>query len=149
MSLNPLPHFFAGEFSHGMDTKGRLTIPSDWRLTESDSFYFMPDSTDRFLRAMRPDEFAKAVQNPPEILASLAEQMEFQRYFCSRAHLLTADKQGRLVLPENLRTNYGMNGEIKLVGAFTSFEVWNKELWEQTKVARNDAFRRIAGARGL
>jgi MraZ protein len=150
MSPNPAPtKFFAGEFSHGMDGKGRLTIPVSWRLSDADSFYFFPDSSDRFLRAMRPAEFALAAQNHPDAQASPADQMEFQRYFCSRAHELTADKQGRLVLPEALRAGYGVQGEIMLVGTFNSFEVWNKELWEETKRDKKSVFQRIAAARGL
>lgn len=150
MSLNPAPTmFFAGEYSHGMDGKGRLTIPSPWRQSDADAFYFFPDSKDRFLCAMRPADFALAAQNPPDAPASRAEQMEFQRLFCSRAHLVTADKQGRLVLPEALRNGYGMQGEIMLIGAFGSFEVWNKQLWEETKREKKDSFQRIAAARGL
>ena len=131
-----------------MDGKGRLTIPSQWRQTEADQFYFMPDSSDRYLRAMRPEEFAKAARNPDKEAASPAAQHEFLRWFCARAHLVTADKQGRLVLPEALRSGYGMGGEVVLVGSFDWFEVWNKELFEAERQERLPIFRDEAKGRG-
>ena len=36
---NEATTFFVGEFTHALDSKGRLTIPSKWRIPGGDNTY--------------------------------------------------------------------------------------------------------------
>lgn len=151
MSPEQLPTvIYAGEFSHGIDPKGRLTIPSDWRTEPGpDQFYLLPDSNEQFLFAMTPAVFAGLAKPPADRPSTQADQMAFQRYFYSRAHRVEADKQGRLVLPEIFRSRYDLKGEVILLGAFDRFEIWNSARWENNKLEQAGNFKRMAELRGV
>jgi MraZ protein len=146
---NPLPEF-SGEFCHGLDPKNRITIPSRWRRTEAEEFFLMPDRTNKFLRAMPPGPFravADKIAADPGV--SAAERAVFMRHFYSRSQHASTDKQGRLLLPDELCTKLNLHGEVILVGVHEGFEVWNKETWKSTQESEASIFERIAGIAGL
>ena len=49
----------------------------------------------------------------------------FFRQLHARAQHGAADRQGRLVLPEELCQRVGLKGEVALVGGRGRFEIWN------------------------
>ncbi len=146
---NSIPTF-SGEFRHGIDPKGRVTIPSAWRKSDADEFYLMIDRTNSFLRAMPPERFravAEKVAGEPGVTTK--DRTVFLRHFYSRAIHVIADKQGRLVLPEPARKQLGLAEEAVLVGAFDTFELWNKARWEATQQSESTTFDRVAELAGL
>ncbi|MBW1672705.1 MAG: division/cell wall cluster transcriptional repressor MraZ [Deltaproteobacteria bacterium] len=52
------------------------------------------------------------------------------RYFISGA-IECPLKQGRILIPSNLRELAGLNKEVVLVGHLTRFEIWDKTEWEE------------------
>src|SRR5437870_2398536 len=109
--------FYAGEFRHAIDEKNRITIPSRWRRKSAEEFILLPDSQNQFLLVMSPEEFAR-MSAAAESDASVAarERRVFLRQLHSRAQHGLADKQGRLVLPEEPCRKIGLKGEVALVG---------------------------------
>ncbi len=141
---------FSGEFCHGVDPKGRVTIPASWRKSDADEFYLMVDRSNSFVRAMSPERFravAEKIEKDPAVTPK--DRTVFLRHFYSRAMNQTADKQGRLLLPENARKQVGLAEEVVLVGAFDTFEVWNKARWEATQQTEAGTFERVAEIAGL
>ena len=55
----------------------------------------------------------------------------FARFFIAGARTLECDKQGRFLVPANLRTyaNIGLKQDVILTGADARIEVWDKEKW--------------------
>jgi MraZ protein len=149
IAQNP-PPIFSGEFCHALDPKNRVTIPAKWRSSEADEFYVRADSSGRFLRVMPPEQFRavgdKLNANPS---VSPKERAEFLRRFYSGSQQVVADKQGRMLVPEELGKALGLAGEAVLVGAFETFEIWNPETWEATKRAGEENYERVAELIGL
>lgn len=146
---NPAP-IFSGEFCHTLDPKNRVTIPSKWRAGEADEFYVRADSSGLFLRVMPPDQFravGEKLNGNPAI--SPKERAEFLRRFYSGSQQVVADKQGRVLVPEELGRPVGLSGEVVLVGAFETFEIWNPETWEATKRSSEASYERVAELIGL
>jgi MraZ protein len=141
---------FFGESKHVLDGKNRVTIPSKWRHTEADEFYLVPDSNNTCLRAMPPEEFNsigdKAAQLPN---MTPKEHRTFLRHFYSRSQHVVADKQGRLLLPEEYCQQFGLRGEIVLVGAKTVIEMWNLEAWRRTQGAEEPKYKYTADQLGI
>ena len=52
------------------------------------------------------------------------------RYFISGA-IECPLKQGRILIPSNLRELAGLNKEVMLVGSLTRFEIWDRTKWEE------------------
>ncbi len=144
---------FSGEVCHALDGKNRVTIPSRWRngnADVADEFFLMPDRTGTFVRAMPPAQFSAAAERAaanPAVTAK--DHAVFLRHFYSRSQHVAVDKQGRLLVPEEYCQKANLRGEIVLVGARDTFELWNKEAWEATKQNEQSTFDRIAELAGL
>jgi len=141
---------FSGEICHALDGKNRVTIPSRWRKGEADEFFLMPDRTGAFVRAMPPEQFSAAAERAaanPAVTAK--DHAVFLRHFYSRSQHVVVDKQGRLLVPEEYCQKANLKGEIVLVGARDTFELWSKESWEATKQNEQATFDRIAELAGL
>jgi MraZ protein len=145
-----LAPIFSGEFCHALDGKNRITIPSRWRQGEADEFFLMTDRTETFLRAMPTAQFravGEKISSNPAITPK--DRAVFLRQFYSRSKQAIADKQGRLVVPEEFCEQLKLRGEIFLVGAHDTFELWNRDAWAATKQVEAATFDRVADLIGL
>src|ERR1041385_5176474 len=141
--------FYAGQFRHAIDEKNRITIPSRWRRKPTQEFILLPDSQDQFLLVMAPEEFARmsaAAENTATVAAR--ERRVFLRQLHSRAQHGIADKQGRLVLPEDLCKKVGLKGEVALVCGRGRFEIWNLQRWEKAHEEETATYQHVAKGTG-
>ena len=142
--------FFAGEFRHAIDDKHRITIPSRWRGDGSEEFIILPEPQQQFLLIMSPEEFvrmsAEAESNPA---VSARDRRIFLRHLHSRAEHGTSDRQGRLVLPEDMCRQLGLKGEIALVGGRGRFEIWNLQKWKRAHEEETATYQHVANVIGL
>src|SRR3977135_4122737 len=107
---------YAGEFRHAIDEKNRITIPARWRRDGAEEFIILPEATHQFLLVMSPEEFSRMSGDAESHSAvSARDRRVFLRPLHSRAQHGAADRQGRLVLPEELCKKVGLKGEGGLV----------------------------------
>lgn len=142
--------FYAGQFRHAIDEKNRITIPSRWRRKGTEEFILLPDSQDQFLLVMAPEEFARmsaAAENTATVAAR--ERRVFLRQLHSRAQHGVADKQGRLVLPEDLCRKIALKGEVALIGGRGRFEIWNPSRWKRAHEEETATYQHVANVIGL
>lgn len=141
---------YSGEFRHALDGKNRVTIPSRWQVTEADEFYLVPDSQKKCLRAMPPEEF-RAVGVRAESLPGMTpkEHKAFMRHFYSRAQHVVADKQRRMLVPEEYCAQFDLRGEIVIVGVKETFELWNADAWKGTQAEEQPTYGRWADQLGI
>jgi MraZ protein len=147
--LNSAP-IFSGEFRHALDVKNRVTVPSRWRSSEADEFFLIADRSGSFVRAMPPKQFravGEALASNPAITPK--DRAVFLRHFYSRSQQVVLDKQGRLIVPEDLGKLLGLEGEVVLVGTHETFELWNPTAWAQTQSMEAATFDRVADLLGL
>ena len=142
--------FYAGQFRHAIDEKNRITIPSRWRRKGTEEFILLPDSQNQCLLVMAPEEFARmsAVAENNDTVAA-RERRVFLRQLHSRAQHGVADKQGRLVLPEDLCRKIGLKGEVALVGGRGRFEIWNVARWKRAHEEETPTYQHVANVIGL
>jgi MraZ protein len=142
--------FYAGEFRHSVDEKNRITIPSRWRRDRPEEFILLPEATHQFLLVMSPKEFARmsvAAENHQSVSAH--DRRVFLRQLHSRAQHASADRQGRLVLPEDLCRKVGLEGEVALVGGRGRFEIWNLQGWKRAHEEETPTYQHVAREIGL
>ena len=60
-----------------------------------------------------------------------------------------ADKQGRLVLPEELCRKIGLKGEVALVGGRGRFEIWNVARRKRAHEEETATYQHVANVIGL
>ena len=55
------------------------------------------------------------------------EARKFMRFFFAGAATCEVDKQGRILLPANLREYAGIDKEVVSVGVYSRVEIWSKD----------------------
>jgi MraZ protein len=146
----PTPPFYAGEFLHAVDQKNRITIPARWRRDRAEEFIILPEANHQFLMVMAPEEFSRmsaAAEATSQI--SARDRRVFFRQLHARAEHGVSDRQGRLVLPEDLCKKLSLKGEVALVGGRGRFEVWNLARWKQANTEETTTYQHVANVLGL
>ena len=146
----PTPTVYAGEFRHAVDAKHRVTIPSRWRGPDGEEFFAVPDPAGNFLMILPPQEFDR-VKSDVEANAAItpADRRKFIRRFYALAQLVSVDKQGRVLLPEEYCRRLALEGEVVLIGSHSRVEIWNSQRWAAATAEEDEVFRRVAGEVGL
>ena len=146
----PSKTFYAGEFRHSIDEKNRITIPARWRRGAAEEFIILPETAHQFLLVMSPEEFSRMSANAEaEPTVAARERRVFLRQLHSRAQHGTADRQGRLVLPEDVCKKIGLKGEVALVGGRGRFEIWNLQRWKKAHDEETQTYQHVANVIGL
>ena len=149
-NLSQSQRFFAGEFRHTLDEKNRVTIPSRWRGDGNEEFIILPEPQHQFLLVMSPEEFSRmSVEAQSNSALSARDRRIFSRHLHSRAEHGTSDRQGRLVLPEDMCRTLGLKGEVALVGGHGRFEIWNLQKWKRAHEEETSTYQHVAGVIGL
>jgi MraZ protein len=142
--------FFAGEFRHSIDEKHRITIPFRWRRGQGEEFIILPHPQDQYLLVMSEGEFARmSAQAESNSSLSARDRRVFLRQLHSRAEHGASDKQGRLILPEDVCGQLGLKGEVALVGNRGRFEIWNRERWKRAHEEETPTYQHVADVIGL
>ncbi|MFZ5776503.1 MAG: division/cell wall cluster transcriptional repressor MraZ [Thermodesulfobacteriota bacterium] len=128
---------FSGRSEHTLDDKGRLNIATKFReaLRKQGDERLMvtpvaPGS--KCLRAYSLPEWEKAEM---DILAHVKanptpDAIRAMRYFIGGAEECAVDKQGRILLPAQLREERGLKKEVVVNAMITFLEIWGKDAWE-------------------
>lgn len=118
---------FMGTYEHSLDGKGRVIIPAKFRETLGDSFVITL-GLDGCLFVYPMEEWESFVQQLKELPGS-KEARKLQRYFMAGAAPCEADKQGRVLIPSQLREKTELEKDVVFVGVMQKIEIWSKEKW--------------------
>ena len=117
---------FKGEYNHTVDTKGRLIVPAKFREILGDVFV-VTKGLDGCLFVYPNSEWEKIEEKFREIPLTGKDARKFTRFFFGSAADCELDKQGRVLIPANLREYAGLGKEVVLIGVLNRIEVWSKE----------------------
>ena len=139
--------FFVGEFTHALDPKGRLTIPSKWRLSGGDSTYLALPNPGGYITVYPPKMVSRLEEKVAEASLSDAKAQALLMELFSKAHSFGCDKQGRINLNDKLLDHAGIQDKAVLVGNFSAFAIWSEQIYAKRESAdqRNifDAMREL------
>ena len=121
---------FLGEYQHTIDTKGRLIIPARLREGLGDRF-IITKGLDSCLFAYPPDEWSSIEQKMRSLPTTRADTRAFVRFFFAGASECEFDKQGRILIPSNLREYAGLEKDVMVLGVSSRVEIWSVERWKQ------------------
>lgn len=122
-------YMFMGEFEHSLDSKARIIVPSKFREGLGDMFV-LTRGLDNCLFAYPMTEWNVIEAKLRELPLTKADARAFVRLFLSGATECEVDKQGRVVLPANLRSHAKIDKDVIVIGVSTRVEIWAKEVWE-------------------
>ena len=121
---------FIGEYEHSVDAKGRVIMPAKLREDIGEKF-ILTKGLDGCLFAYSQTEWANFEEKLKTLPLTNKNARDFVRFFLSGAIECEIDKQGRFLIPANLRTAAGLEKEAVIIGVGTRLEIWNKETWEK------------------
>jgi len=113
-----------------MDVKSRVIVPSRFREGLGDRF-ILTKGLDNCLFAYSMDEWKNLECKLKELPLANKDARAFVRFFFSGAAECETDKQGRVLIPSNLREYAGLKKDIYILGVSTRVEVWDKNRWEE------------------
>lgn len=126
---------FTGSYEHSVDAKGRIIIPSKLRDGLGDTF-IITKGVDGCLLIYPMEEWENFVLDLKK-LPSNREGRMLQRYFLASAIETEFDKQGRALLPQNLREHANINKNVLLVGLMNKIEIWDVDVWSKNTGEKN------------
>ncbi|MGD8555088.1 MAG: division/cell wall cluster transcriptional repressor MraZ [Anaerolineales bacterium] len=119
---------FLGQYTHQLDTKGRLTVPVRFRAPLSSGAY-VTQGFERNLIVYTTETFQKLAQRASQLTTTSAEVRAIRRVIFGGATEVQLDSAGRILLPPFLREYAKFDSEVTIVGAGEYFEIWSKEAW--------------------
>ena len=120
---------FMGEYSHTIDTKGRLIVPSKFRESLGDSFV-VTEGLDGCLFVYDMTEWKSFEEKLKELPMSHRDTRKFARFFLAGATQVEVDKQGRILIPNVLREFAGLEKDVVFLGVGSRIEIWSRQAWD-------------------
>lgn len=123
---------FIGEYHHSLDEKGRVSIPVKFR-TALKKGAVVTRGLDHSLFIYTAEAWEKLASKLMNLPMGQANTRAFSRLMLAGAMELGLDKQGRVIIPEYLRSFAGLSKQIVVAGMYDRLEVWEEDVWEKYK----------------
>ena len=138
---------FIGEYTHTIDQKGRLAIPAKFRSAFQKGAV-VTRGLDNCLFLYTLDEWKKLADKLVELPISKANTRAFARLMLAGAMDVELDKQGRLIVPEYLRSYSNIKKNVVITGLYNRLELWSEDVWDKYKKGTEKQSNDIAEALG-
>lgn len=119
---------FMGQYEHNIDAKGRAIIPVKYREELGESFV-VARGFDGCLYLYPQSEWDTLMESL-KALPSNKKTRILQRELLKTAMDVALDKQGRILIPANLRQLAKLEKELLFIGVMNRVEVWDKATYE-------------------
>lgn len=116
-----------GTYYHNIDAKGRLNFPTKLREVLGSTFYVTKALDQSCLTIYSQEEWDRLAAKVAAIPESKGGQIK--RWLFSGAGILVPDKQGRVLIPQDLRIFAGLEKDVVVIGANNKAEIWDKSRW--------------------
>ncbi|MDR2661239.1 MAG: division/cell wall cluster transcriptional repressor MraZ [Lactobacillaceae bacterium] len=134
---------FMGEFNHTLDEKSRIIIPSKFRNQLGDSFV-LTRWMEKSLFGFSLEEWDKFEKKLSQLPLGGRDARKFKRFVLAGATEAQFDKQGRIIIPANLKEYAGLKKDAIVIGSGNGFEIWDKDTWNNYADSAADDFDDIA-----
>ena len=121
-------NILTGTYYHNVDSKGRLNFPSKLRDILGAGFMATRGMGTKCITVYSMAEWEKLSEKVAALPVSKAGTIK--RWLYSGACELVPDKQGRVLLPKELRDWCGIETEAVIIGTGDKAEIWSAEQWQ-------------------
>jgi MraZ protein len=132
-----------GEYEHSLDSKNRLILPSKLREDLGEKF-IISKGLDGCLFGFSMKEWDNFEEKLKTLPLTNKDARDFVRFFLSGAVECAADRQGRFLIPSNLKEYAMLDKEVVLTGVGTRIEIWDKDKWKKYTSEENISADKIA-----
>lgn len=124
---------FIGEYTLSIDAKGRIAVPVKFRAKLNNSGV-ITRGLDRSLFIYPKSEWEVLALKISALPVSKANSRAFARLMLAGAYEFEIDRQGRIMIPENLRKFAGITKKAVAAGLFNRIEIWDEANWQAYKM---------------
>lgn len=115
-----------GKYKHALDVKGRLFVPSKLREELGEAFY-VTLGLDHCLSVYTQAGWDGILEKYNALPISQQRKM---RFLFANACRCEPDKQGRFLLPAELRTYAGLSQDVTFIGQGGHAEIWDSAKYD-------------------
>ena len=138
---------FKGTFTHTIDQKGRLSIPSELRemLPKSERRNFtVMRGLDGCLFLYPKREWERVQKRLNRLPFWKADTRRFARMLVPTAYEVQTDAQGRIVIRQTLLDEARFGKEVLFLGMGDRIEIWNPKVYKKYLTEGNVTFEEVA-----
>lgn len=119
-----------GEFHHNIDDKGRLVIPTKFRMELGETFV-IARGLEKCLYVYSMNEWNKLVEKLNTLPFNKKDARTFTRTFFSGATVCEFDKSGRILITSPLISYADLTKECVIIGVNDRLEIWNEKAFNE------------------
>ncbi len=125
---------FVSSYTHALDPKKRLTIPSHWRagVGVPQQIFVLPAGGRNCLLCYPARDMERRIERIQQIpLEHPRDRIMARTLLASMSDLVAWDAQGRIRIKDELLRHAGLKDQVMMVGSFGGFELWNPKAWAE------------------
>ena len=130
---------FLGEYSHSLDEKGRVVMPSKFRPGLA-AGCVVTKGQERCLYVFPSDRWDEEASRVLRLPRTDRRARNFSRSFFASASDQTLDRSGRCQVPEPLRHYAGLTKDVTVVGVADHIEIWDTDTWRDVAEEADDYY---------
>ena len=137
---------FQGHVNTSLDEKGRIIIPAKFRkhiLPEANNTLNVTLGRDNCIWLFPTNEWVKVLTTIQSTNPYSDEEVEMRRRMLFHAIDLTLDSQHRLIVPQQLIAEVGIEKEVLMLGQIERIELWNTLTYEKYIKSRPDTYENV------
>ncbi len=134
---------FLGEYRHNFDAKGRVAVPAKFR-EQLTSGAIITRGLDNCLFIFPQKEWEALAGKLMALPLAQANSRAFVRLMMAGAANVEIDSQGRILVPDYLRTYANLKKEATIAGLYNRIEIWDSDAWVRYKQRTESASQEIA-----
>lgn len=123
---------FIGEYSHSVDEKKRLAVPSKFRA-ELKSKVVVTRGLDSCLFVYTMKAWEELAGKLGALPVGESGTRSFTRLMLAGAVDVDVDKQGRILIPDYLKSYAGLTRNVVIAGLYNRLEIWDEKKWNEYK----------------
>ena len=120
---------FMGKYNNSIDAKNRMIVPSKHR-DQLGGRCILTKGMDSCLYIYPLGEWEKVVEKVSTLPQTDKNVRKYIRDVFANAEECEIDKQGRILIPAELKKRVFIDKELVTMGAMSRIEIWSKEVWE-------------------
>lgn len=129
---------FIGEYAHTIDDKGRFSVPAKFRQ-QLKGGVVVTRGLDRCLFLYTREAWEELAAKLAALPIAQRSARAFARLMLAGAWDAKLDSQGRVMIPEYLRSYAGLQKQVSIAGLYDRMEIWDEDAWHayRTKTEEN------------
>ncbi len=123
---------FIGEYQHSIDHKKRLAVPSKFRNVLKNKVV-VTKGLDKCLIIYPMKVWKELAEKLGTLPIGESTTRSFVRTMLAGAVDLEIDKQGRILIPDFLKSYAELNKNVIIAGVYNRLEIWDVMRWDRYK----------------